>query len=530
MQKQAPSIGRILIAVGFTLSCFGLILFLWIAFGGPIPLKPQSYRVTAYFPEATQLAKESDVRIGGVSVGKVKSLELAPIDMRVNGNDTTEATIEIEPQFAPISEDARAILRQKTLLGETYVELTAGTEPGEQAAPVSLGAAANVSDAESKTVASIEEGGSLGIGQTEEATQIDEIFNALDEETRTSFQNWQQSSAIAIEGRGLDLNDSLGNLGPFLTDASEILEVLGRQKVALQGLVRDTGAVFEALTERDQALAGTIVGSNNTFEALASEEQALAEIFQILPTFQRETRLTFERLDDFQVNTRPLIRELMPVARDLSPTLRSVRELSPHLRNLFFDLDDLNKASVKGLPALRDFLDGLAPVLNELDPFLANLNPIIQYLEFNKATVSDFLIAPGHALSGSYEPVPGDPAPRHGLRQLSWISTETLSINPSRSATNRGNAYLPPDGLNSLSAAQNGIFVNFDCKNTDYSPGSQDPDEDQILPGQSVPGVNNGNPPGASPSQFAPCFTQQFPNSAFANFGDERFPQLFQDP
>ena len=40
MQKQAPSIGRILIAVGFTLSCFGLILFLWIAFGGPIPLKP----------------------------------------------------------------------------------------------------------------------------------------------------------------------------------------------------------------------------------------------------------------------------------------------------------------------------------------------------------------------------------------------------------------------------------------------------------------------------------------------------------
>ena len=52
MQKQAPSVGRILIAVGFTLSCFGLILFLWIAFGGPVPLKPQSYRITAYFPEA----------------------------------------------------------------------------------------------------------------------------------------------------------------------------------------------------------------------------------------------------------------------------------------------------------------------------------------------------------------------------------------------------------------------------------------------------------------------------------------------
>src|SRR5918997_5420313 len=117
MQKQAPSVGRILVAVGFTLSCFGLILFLWIAFGGPTPLKPESYRVTAYFPEATQLAQESDVRIGGVSVGKVKEIKLAPADMRVDGKDTTEAVIEIEPEFAPLSEDARANLRQTTLLG-----------------------------------------------------------------------------------------------------------------------------------------------------------------------------------------------------------------------------------------------------------------------------------------------------------------------------------------------------------------------------------------------------------------------------
>src|SRR5512145_3122933 len=105
MQKQAPSIGRILVAAGFTLSCFGLILFLWIAFGGPIPLKPESYRVTAYFPEATQLAQESDVRIGGVSVGKVKEIKLADAEYRVDGKDSTEAVIEIKPEFAPISKD-----------------------------------------------------------------------------------------------------------------------------------------------------------------------------------------------------------------------------------------------------------------------------------------------------------------------------------------------------------------------------------------------------------------------------------------
>ena len=75
MQKQAPTVGRLLVMVGFALSCFGLLLFLWLAFGGPIPLKPKGYRFHASFGEATQLAKEADVRISGVSVGKVKTIQ-----------------------------------------------------------------------------------------------------------------------------------------------------------------------------------------------------------------------------------------------------------------------------------------------------------------------------------------------------------------------------------------------------------------------------------------------------------------------
>jgi phospholipid/cholesterol/gamma-HCH transport system substrate-binding protein len=531
MQKQAPSIGRILIAVLFTLSCFALILFLWLAFGGPIPLKPESYRITAYFPEATQLAVESDVRIGGVSVGKVKEIELAPSDKRVNGKDTTQAVIELEPQFAPISSDARAILRQKTLLGETYVELTSGTKNASSGAPVSLGSAANVSDAEAAAAEPIPEGGTLGISRTEEATQIDEIFNALDEQTRAAFQSWQQNAAIAIKGRGLDLNDSFGNLGPFVSDASDVIDILNRQKAALKGLVRDTGTVFAALTERGQQLAGAIRGSDETFGALASEQQALAETFQIFPTFQRETRATLERLDSFRTNAHPLVRDLVPVARDLSPTLRSVRELSPNLRSLFVDLDHLQVAAVRGFPALSDFLGGLRPVLDELDPFLANLNPLVRYIEFQRATVARFLVTPGMALSGRYRGEPGDPAPRHGLRQLAYVSSEGLSIYPSRLATNRGNAYLAPGALNGFSAATNGIFPNFDCKNTDYTPTSQDPDEQQILPGQSVPDVNDGDPPGTTPTQFAPCFIQgPFPKSPLGGFGDGRFPHLLADP
>ena len=70
MNKAAPSFGRIAAMVVFALSCFGLLLFLWLAFGGPIPLKPQGYRFQTSFAEATQLATEADVRISGVPVGQ----------------------------------------------------------------------------------------------------------------------------------------------------------------------------------------------------------------------------------------------------------------------------------------------------------------------------------------------------------------------------------------------------------------------------------------------------------------------------
>ena len=523
MQKQAPSPLRILVAAGFALSCFALLLFIWIAFGGPVPLKPESYRVTAYFPEATQLAVESDVRIGGVSVGKVKAVELAPEDVRVGGRDVAAAEIEIEPEFAPIASDARAILRQKTLLGETYVELTSGTESGGDVRTVSLGEAIE-GEPPPGTVQALEEGGTLGVGQTEEATQIDEIFNGFDEETRTSFQRWQASSAVAIQDRGQDLNDAFGNLAPFLTDATDVLEVLDRQETALRGVIRDTGTVFDAFSERGDELAGAIVGSRNTFAGLASEERALAEVFRVLPTFQTETKLTLERLDRFQVNAQPLIRDLIPIARDLSPTLRDVRRLSPDLRDLFIDLKELEHVSQEGLPALRDFLDGLAPVLDRLDPFLANLNPVIRYLRLNRKTITDFLGGPGAGFSGRVQGEAGDPAPRHYLRQLSIVNNESLSLYPNRIATNRGHGYIRDGVLNGYEASISGIFPNFDCKNTDYSSGGGgDPDEDEIRPGQSVPGVNGGNPP--SPS-FAPCIVQK----DFGSYGGERNPALFRDP
>ena len=161
METRSPSAGKLVTMVLFALSCVGLLLFLWLSFGGTLPFNPQGYRIKVAFENAQELASPADVRIAGVNVGKVVNKASDP-----QGNRTI-ATLELDPKYAPIRQDARAILRAKTLLGETYVEITPGS-PGAKPIP---------------------DGGSLPIGNVQHAVQLDEIYNAFDPTTRKAFQS-----------------------------------------------------------------------------------------------------------------------------------------------------------------------------------------------------------------------------------------------------------------------------------------------------------------------------------------------------
>ncbi|MDX6699349.1 MAG: phospholipid/cholesterol/gamma-HCH transport system substrate-binding protein [Solirubrobacteraceae bacterium] len=454
MQKQAPSFGRILTMVLFALSCFGLLLFLWLSFGGAIPAKPQGYRFKIAFPEATQLGLEADVRVAGVRVGKVRGKDLAP-----HGNRTL-ATIELDRRFAPVHTDARAILRQKTLLGETYVELTPGT----------------------KNSPTVKEGGTLHNSQVAPTVQLDEIFTAFDPTTREAFRVWQQSLAGSFRGRGQDLSDSLGHLPGLASDASILLRILDEENAPLRRLVHDTGDVFAALTQDEGALSGLITHSEQVFSATASQNDALAATFQIFPTFLDESKATLADLRRFSVNTRPLIADLRPAMRDLRPAVHDLRLLAPDLRTLFRRLDPLITASKAGLPALRDTLKGAKPLLAANAPFLGELNPILDFFGLYSHQVSDFL---GNAASGlaSNVPTATSGSPGHILRQLSPFGSESVAIHKNRVETNRGNTYLEPLALSAPITAQSNMFPNWDCVNN----GGDKPIRPGTQPGSSIP-------------------------------------------
>ena len=483
MQTRPPTTGQLLVAVGFVLSCFGLLLFLWTAFGGPTPLRPAGYRVQVPFAEATQLAVESDIRISGVSVGKVKGVELGDDGRAV-------ATLEIDPAYAPIPEDTRAILRQKTLLGETYVELTPGS-PGEPGAAPAAGAESAATDAAAGATGYVPEGGTLRPAQVSEAVQLDEVFRAFDEPTRLAFQQWMQDAALALRGRGADLSAALGSLQPFTAEGSKLLGVLDSQRRATGVFIRNTGEVLEALSERGGQLQGLVRNADRVFATTAARDRELEEAFIALPTFLDESRLSLERLERFAVDTDPLFLQLLPAARELSPTLIDLERLAPELDAFFLNLRPAIGKAKRGLPALRDVLDDqLPPVLTRLGPLMRDFIPITEALHDYRHEVTAFLGNAAAATNGFNRPVEGGEEIVRYLRLISPLGPEVVAAYPNRLKTGRANPYVAPLGYQNLPSALEG-FETRQCGaaglTAKLDPNTpSDPDFYQRFPGDTA--------------------------------------------
>jgi phospholipid/cholesterol/gamma-HCH transport system substrate-binding protein len=423
MSKRAPSTTQLLVIAGFALSCFGILLFLWITFGGPTPFKARPYEINVPFKEATQLAQQSDVRISGVSVGKVQDIVLAP-----NGKDAM-AKVDINDKYGPLPANTRAILRTKTLLGETYIELTPGSRSGPKLA----------------------DGGTLPEAQVAESVQLDEIFRTFNAKTRAAFQTWQQEAAVAIEGQGASLSYAFGELEPAFTSFDRVFRVLDSQRLAVKQLFRNGSTALNALRGRQGELAGLIENSNALFSTTAARDREIEALFRAFPTFQDESKLTVSRLKGFAINADPVMKQLVPVAEQLSPTLIAFSKLAPQAKGFFEGLEPVIDRAPTGFPAARKlFRDEFPPLLRAVDPFLRNLNPVITGLGLYRheltATMGNLASASNARLTE--ENSAGEKI--QFLRAMGPFTPESLATYPSRTTTGRTNAYPQPLATKSL--------------------------------------------------------------------------------
>ena len=201
------------------------------------------------------------MRISGVPVGKVKTIEP---DRRPGARDRDDRAARRATRRCP--RDAQGDPAPEDAAGRDLRRADAG---------------------HARRAGTIPEGGALPAAQVSETVELDEIFRAFDPKTRAAFQTWMQEQAQAIDGRGRDINDALGNLEPFAEDAARLLDILNRRR-ARSRLVSDTGVVFDALTERGGQLRALITNSNRVFATTAARDRELQELFIVLPTFNRE--------------------------------------------------------------------------------------------------------------------------------------------------------------------------------------------------------------------------------------------------
>jgi phospholipid/cholesterol/gamma-HCH transport system substrate-binding protein len=496
MQKRAPTLANILVIVLFALSCFGLLLFLWESFGGPVPLKPKGYRFTVALTRTLSLAEQSDVRISGVSVGHV-------ISIGTRSHDLSNVTVEMNHAYAPIHANDQLILRQKTLLGETYVELT--PQPGP---------ARNLPD-----------GGQLPTSQVQPAVTLDDILAALEPRVRKGFQEWAQLQAAAYHARGEQINYDFAEVQPFVEQGNKLLTVLASQEGAVRAVVRNTGVVFDALTERDDQFRGLIENGERSFHALAQSSQQFAAASRGLPAFERNSVTTLRELDSLADAGTPLLQQSQAWERELAPLLRKINAATPDLNNLLTDLGPFTSASKKGLPLVPGALRNTVPLLENVTPVLRNLDPFLQFTGDYIPEVQSFfanLTAATQAHDKNADFGASGPI-QHYLRGLVSVGPEALAVYNQRIGTNRANPYFQSGALSLLGTGLQS-YSTANCANsapTIEGPPNADVSETLIkqltgevknLKGEveHVPPVAN-KPESGGNAVAAPACTQQSP-------------------
>ena len=332
--------------------------------------------------------------------------------------------IELDAKYAPLPADARAILRQKTLLGETYVELT----PGHQDAPSRSPRAARWPRRRSPTRCSSTRSSARSTPR-----------RARRSRPGCRSRRWRSS------GHGRDLNDALGNLAPVRRGHRGAGRHPGPAAGRGQRWSRNTGVVFDALSERDGQLRSLIENSNRVFPATASRDEELKQTFIALPTFERESTLTLDRLAEFARDTNPLIKQLRPAARELTPTLQDLGALSPDLEALFQELNPLITASKTGFPALER-ARGRAAADRPARPGDAPARPDLRLPRALQAGADRVLRQHGGGAPRRRDTDAGV----HYLRTTNPLNPENLAVYPRRIGTNRPNPYAKPGNFNPL--------------------------------------------------------------------------------
>ncbi len=343
----------------FVAVCAGIFSVLWINSGGNLPGYTQAeYKITAYVPRAGNAVYYSDVRLSGVRVGKI--LEIEP------SGDSARVLIGFT-DYGPLHEGATVRVGAKTLIEESYLDVTDGTGP-----PLASGA---------------ELPKSAGIGPV----QVNDVLLALDPKTKSALAESMRGFGAATVGTRQAFSDAVAGLGGLGRGGHDALDALAAQSEDLKELTGHTATTLAALNTQRGQIAQLVQDANELTTATAEGKEDLAEVMRTLPPVLRSASAASASLTELGQALQPVARNLDAAAPDLSAALRELPDSSAQLRGLLPDLDGSLGKAPDTLTRVPDTADVVQELIPQTITDLADINPILGYLKPYGVDIASFL-------------------------------------------------------------------------------------------------------------------------------------------
>jgi virulence factor Mce-like protein len=268
-----------------------------------LPFTP-TYRVSAEVPDTNSLVEGNEVRVGGVRVGVVESIEPVQED---DGSVHAKLNLKLDETVDPLPEDSTYIIRSRSALGLKFLEVAPGQS--DQGLP---------------------EGATLGLDAARpEPVEIDQLFNTFQEPVRRAIQKNQLEFGNALAARGPALNSAIGELRPLLERLIPVMRNLSSPRTDLAGFFRGLAqAAAETAPVAEQQAQG-FVALDRTFSALAA----------VARPFIQESISRGVEAEDTAIETlpriRPFLRHSAALFADLQPGAEALADASPVLASAF---------------------------------------------------------------------------------------------------------------------------------------------------------------------------------------------------
>jgi phospholipid/cholesterol/gamma-HCH transport system substrate-binding protein len=337
-----------------------LLIAVYFGFTKRIPFK-HGFRLKAVFATAVNIHPSSPVRIAGVPVGKVTSIQR-------EGN-TGLVNMEIEPKGLPIHTDATLKIRPRIFLeGNWFVDM----QPG------------------SPTAKTISSGYTIPITQTSDPVQLDQVLSALNTDTRANLQNFLQGYGDGLTRKpnaaenaeqdpdvyGLNaaqaLNKTYHRAPSALRDAAIVNQATGgTEPHDISALIAAIGKVTGALNVHEQQLSEWAPNFNAFFAAFAAQSSSLSSAVARLPGALQNAGRAFTSLTASFPPTRAFAEAILPGVRQEGPTISATLPWIEQQQALLSpsELGGVAKGLKEAAPTLAQLLGEQAPFYKQTDQF-----------------------------------------------------------------------------------------------------------------------------------------------------------------